>query len=60
VHRIVEQAVETKPELIDSFRRRRVPVSPRDRDAFHAGMIASGKTTNEADIDEIIYGECHR
>ncbi|PSQ25291.1 hypothetical protein BRD03_14780 [Halobacteriales archaeon QS_9_68_17] len=27
-----------------------------DRDAFHDGMVASGETTTEDDIDDILYG----
>lgn len=53
--RVVEQAIESKSELIDSFREERVPVSSEQRAAFHDGMVSSGKTTSEDDIDDILY-----
>mgnify|MGYP006271980753 CR=1 FL=1 len=53
--RLVEDAVQSKPELIDSFRPTNVPVSDDQRDAFHEGMVSSGVTTTEGDIDDIVY-----
>lgn len=54
--RLVESAVESKVDLIDSFREDRVPVSDAEREAFHRGTIASGVETSEEDIDDILYG----
>ncbi|WP_170964465.1 hypothetical protein [Natronomonas salsuginis] len=54
--RLVEDAIESKARLIDSFRDERVPVSESEREAFHAGTISSGVVTREADIDDILYG----
>lgn len=54
--RLVETAIESKGDLIDSFREDRVPVSVAEREAFHEGMVASGVETTEEDIDEILYG----
>lgn len=54
--RLIEQAVESKAELIDSFREERVPVSEAERERFHEGIVSSGETTTEEDIDEILYG----
>lgn len=54
--RLVETAVESKGELIDSFREHRVPVSDAEHEAFHQGMIASGVETTEEDIDDVLYG----
>lgn len=54
--RLVEEAIESKAQLIDSFRDERVPVSDTDREAFHAGTISSGVETREEDIDDILYG----
>ncbi|TQQ82473.1 hypothetical protein EWF95_00655 [Halonotius roseus] len=54
--RLVEDAIESKADLVDSFRDKRVPVSDDDREAFHDGMVASGKATSEEDIDDILYG----
>ena len=54
--RLVENAIESKADLVDSFREERVPVSDGDRDTFHGGMVSSGTSTSEDDIDEILYG----
>ena len=54
--RLVERAIDSKEDLIDSFREQRVPVSQSEREAFHEGMISSGVETSEEDIDEILYG----
>ena len=54
--RLVERAIESKSDLVDSFRDERVPVSESDREAFHEGTVASGVTTTEDDIDDVLYG----
>ncbi len=54
--RLVEGAVESKDQLVKSFRDERVPVSETDREQFHEGMVSSGVKTREADIDDILYG----
>ncbi|MDQ2055190.1 hypothetical protein [Halobellus sp. H-GB7] len=53
--RVVEDAIRSKDDLVDSFRKERVPVSESDREAFHEGMISSGTTTSEADLDDVLY-----
>lgn len=54
--RLVERAIESKADLVDSFRDEHVPVPEEERDAFHEGMVASGVTTTEEDIDDVLYG----
>lgn len=54
--RIVEDAYESKSELIDSFRETTVPLSEEEREAFHDGIFSSGRETDEDDIDDILYG----
>lgn len=54
--RLVERAIESKADLVDSFRTTRVPASESDRATFHTGMVASGETTAEEDIDDVLYG----
>ena len=54
--RLVERAIESKADLIDSFRDGRVPLSSDERERFHEGMISSGSTTSEDDIDDVLYG----
>ncbi|WP_199506019.1 MULTISPECIES: hypothetical protein [unclassified Haloferax] len=54
--RLVENAVESKADLIDSFREERIPLSASERERFHDGMVSSGVTTTEEDIDDVLYG----
>jgi hypothetical protein len=54
--RIVDRAVQSKSELVDSFRDELEPIGDDERDAFHAGMIASGVETSESDVDDELYG----
>jgi hypothetical protein len=54
--RLVERAIESKADLLDSFREERVPVSETDCEAFHDGMVSSETSTGEDDIDDVLYG----
>jgi len=53
--RLVERAIESKADLIDSFRDQRVPLADSDRERFHDEMVSSGVTTTEDDIDDVLY-----
>jgi hypothetical protein len=54
--RLVEDAYASKEELIESFRAASVPVDEEARTRVHEGMVDSGQSTEEDDIDEILYG----
>jgi predicted transcriptional regulator len=54
--RLVEHAIESKADLVDSFHAERVPLDDAEREAFHEGMVSSGATTSEEDIDDVLYG----
>jgi len=54
--RLVDYAIDSKDDLIDSFRDDSVELDPDAREAFHSGMISSGVETTEADIDDELYG----
>ena len=54
--RLVERAIESKADLIDSFREARVTLADADREIFHDEMVSSGVTTTEDDIDDVLYG----
>ena len=54
--RLVEHAIESKADLIDSFREKRVPLGESERENFHEKMVSSGVTTAEEDIDDVLYG----
>ena len=56
LERLVERAVDSKAELVDSFRNEFVPLTEEEIEAFHEGMIDSGTETDEEDIDDILYG----
>ena len=55
LERLVERAVDSKAELVDSFRDEFVPLTEEEIEAFHEGMIDSGTETDEEDIDDILY-----
>ncbi len=54
--RLVARAIASKADLIDSFRDNHAPLDSNARKQFHSGMISSGRTTTEDDIDDILYG----
>ena len=54
--RLVESAIESRSEFIDSFREMTVSLSETEIERFNQGMISSGVETTEEDIDEILYG----
>mgnify|MGYP006285641145 FL=1 len=54
--RLVANAIESKADLIDSFREKRVPLAESEREKFHDGMVSSGVSTSEEDIDDVLYG----
>ncbi|WP_135820874.1 hypothetical protein [Halostella litorea] len=55
LERLVNEAVASKTDLIESFREERVPISGTTKAAFHEGTVESGKETDESDIDDILY-----
>jgi hypothetical protein len=55
LERLVDSAYGSRAEFVDSFRTTG-SLSPEDVDAFNRGQISSGVRTDEADIDEILYG----
>jgi hypothetical protein len=54
--RLVERAIDSKADLIDSFREERVPLAQSAREHFYKGMVSSGATTAEEAIDDILHG----
>jgi excinuclease UvrABC helicase subunit UvrB len=54
--RLIESAVDSRSEFVDSFRDGTDALSGDEIEQFNAGMIASGVETDEDDIDEILYG----
>lgn len=54
--RLIDDAYESRDEVIDSFRGSTVPLSEAEKDAMCSGRFSSGVTTDEEDIDEALYG----
>jgi len=54
--RLIESAVESRTEFVDSFRDGKTSLSETEIRAFNAGTVASGAETDEADIDDVLYG----
>lgn len=54
--RLIDDAYESRADVIDSFRESSVPLSDAEKEAMHRGRISSGVETDEDDIDEILYG----
>ena len=54
--RLIDEAYESREAVIDSFREERVPLSADEIERMREGRIRSGVSTDEDDIDEILYG----
>lgn len=53
--RLIEDAYQSRPEFIDSFREPMVPLSESEKEAMQRGRVSSGVETDEADIDGTLY-----
>lgn len=54
--RLIDDAYDSRDEVIDSFREATVPLSTAEKRAMADGRFSSGTETDEDDIDEILYG----
>ena len=54
--RLIDDAYESRADVIDSFRDSTVPLSADEKERMHRGRFSSGVETDETDIDEILYG----
>lgn len=54
--RLIDDAYESREEIIESFRDTSVPLSEAEKTAMGEGRIQSGVETDEDDIDDILYG----
>lgn len=54
--RLVESAVESRTEFVDSFRETPAALGADEFDRFDEGTVASGVETGEDDIDDVLYG----
>lgn len=54
--RLIDEAYESREEVIDSFRASTVPLSAGEKETMRRGRISSGVETDEADVDDVLYG----
>lgn len=54
--RLIDDAYESRDEVIDSFRDEAVPLSEDEKAAMRRGRISSGVETDEDDVDDVLYG----
>ena len=54
--RLIDDAYESRAEVIDSFRESTVPLSDAEKRQMQEGRVSSGVETDEDDIDDILYG----
>ena len=53
--RLIDDAYESRTEVIDSFRESTVPLSDAEKRQMEEGRVSSGVETDEDDIDDILY-----
>lgn len=56
IERLVDDAYESRAEIIASFQESAVPLTEAEKSAMEDGRFSSGVETDEDDIDEILYG----
>jgi len=56
LERLIDDAYESRAEVIDSFRSTTVPLTEDEKEAMQGGRFSSGVETDEDDIDDILYG----
>jgi hypothetical protein len=54
--RLIDDAYESREDMIDSFRESSVPLSPAEKEVMRRGRFHSGVETDESDIDDVLYG----
>lgn len=54
--RLVDRAIESREDLLESFRDDFEGVDESAREAFHEGTVSSGVRTAEEDVDDVLYG----
>ena len=52
---LIDDAYESRAEVIDSFRESTVPLSDAEKGQMQEGRVSSGVETDEDDIDDILY-----
>jgi len=53
--RLIDEAYDSRKEVIDSFRSSTLPLSEAEKEVMRQGRISSGVETDEDDIDDVLY-----
>jgi hypothetical protein len=53
--RLIDDAYESREDIIDSFRASTVPLSESEKAAMQRGRVSSGVETDEGDVDDVLY-----
>lgn len=56
LERLIDEAYESRADVIDSFRESTVPLTEAEKATMQEGRFSSGVETDEDDIDDILYG----
>jgi len=54
--RLIDEAYDSRKEVIDSFRSSTLPLSEAEKEVMRQGRISSDVETDEEDIDDVLYG----
>lgn len=54
--RLIDDAYDSRDDVVDSFRGSTVPLSDEEAEAMRRGRFESGVETSEEDVDETLYG----
>jgi 2-polyprenyl-6-methoxyphenol hydroxylase-like FAD-dependent oxidoreductase len=54
--RLIDDAHDSRDEVIDSFRPSTLPLSEEEKERMRRGRVSSGVETDEDDIDDALYG----
>lgn len=53
---LIDDMYSSREDVVDSFRPSDVPLSDAEKEAMAEARISTGESTEEDDIDEILYG----
>jgi len=54
--RLIDDAHDSRDEVIDSFRSSTLPLSEEEKERMRRGRVSSEVETDEDDIDDVLYG----
>ncbi|WP_280538196.1 hypothetical protein [Halopenitus sp. POP-27] len=54
--RLIDEAYESREDVIDSFRESSVPLTTAEKEAMERNRFHSGVDAEERDVDDVLYG----